>query len=33
MMVVKTAVDGNGYGNKGDIAIVNDYMGIVCLRL
>ena len=33
MMVVKTAVDGNGYGIKGDIVFVDDYMTIVCLRL
>ena len=33
VMVVKTAKDGNGYGIKGDIVFVDDYMGIVCLRL
>ena len=33
VMVVKTAKDGIGYGIKGDIVFVDDYMGIVCLRL
>ena len=33
MMVVQTAKDDNGYGIKGDIVFVDDYMGIVCLRL
>ena len=35
MVVVKTAKDGNGYGIKDDIAVVDDYMGIhvVYLRL
>ena len=31
MMVVKTVVDGNGHGIKGDIAIVDDYMGRVVM--